>query len=108
MRPDTPPRRWPRPGASRRLTAAAGAPGPDNQDCLTAGPWGPVLLQDVWFPEKAAPFDSEVVPERRPARVPRPCRDGACPCRHPVPPQPRNARDQSPLARAVFKARTRW
>jgi len=26
---------------------------------------GPVLLQDVWFLEKLASFDREVIPERR-------------------------------------------
>jgi catalase len=32
---------------------------------MTAGPRGPVLLQDVWFLEKLAHFDREVIPERR-------------------------------------------
>ncbi len=48
-----------------RLTTAAGAPVPDNQNSLTAGPRGPMLLQDVWFLEKLAHFDREVIPERR-------------------------------------------
>lgn len=48
-----------------RLTTAAGAPVPDNQDTMTAGPRGPVLLQDVWYLEKMAHFDREVIPERR-------------------------------------------
>ena len=30
-----------------RLTTAAGAPVPNNQDSLTAGPRGPMLLQDL-------------------------------------------------------------
>ncbi len=30
-----------------------------------AGPRGPMLLQDVWFLEKLAHFDREVIPERR-------------------------------------------
>ncbi|MFF4903039.1 catalase [Streptomyces sp. NPDC001068] len=47
------------------LTTAAGAPVADNQDSLTAGPRGPMLLQDVWFLEKLAHFDREVIPERR-------------------------------------------
>ena len=38
---------------------------PDNQNSLTAGPRGPMLLQDVWFLEKLAHFDREVIPERR-------------------------------------------
>ncbi len=48
-----------------RLTTAAGAPVPDNQNVMTAGPRGPQLLQDVWFLEKLAHFDREVIPERR-------------------------------------------
>ncbi|MEO7938068.1 MAG: catalase [Burkholderiaceae bacterium] len=32
---------------------------------MTAGPRGPQLLQDVWFLEKLAHFDREVIPERR-------------------------------------------
>ena len=31
-----------------KLTTAAGAPVPDNQNSMTAGPRGPMLLQDVW------------------------------------------------------------
>ncbi|HEY6773712.1 MAG TPA: catalase [Oxalicibacterium sp.] len=49
----------------KKLTTAAGAPVPDNQNVLTAGPRGPQLLQDVWFLEKLAHFDREVIPERR-------------------------------------------
>ena len=49
----------------KRLTTAAGAPVGDNQNVLTAGPRGPMLLQDVWFLEKLAHFDREVIPERR-------------------------------------------
>ncbi len=47
------------------LTTAAGAPVVDNQNTQTAGPRGPVLLQDIWFIEKLAHFDREVIPERR-------------------------------------------
>ena len=49
----------------QRLTTAAGAPVADNQNVQTAGPRGPMLLQDVWFLEKLAHFDREVIPERR-------------------------------------------
>ncbi len=49
----------------KKLTTAAGAPVPDNQNTQTAGPRGPVLLQDVWHLEKLAHFDREVIPERR-------------------------------------------
>ena len=47
------------------LTTAAGAPVVDNQNIQTAGPRGPVLLQDVWHLEKLAHFAREVIPERR-------------------------------------------
>jgi catalase len=49
----------------KKLTTAAGAPVVDNQNTQTAGPRGPVLLQDVWHLEKLAHFDREVIPERR-------------------------------------------
>ncbi|SFT65353.1 catalase [Pseudovibrio denitrificans] len=48
-----------------QLTTAFGSPVPDNQNIQTAGPRGPALLQDVWFLEKMAHFDREVIPERR-------------------------------------------
>ena len=48
-----------------KLTTAAGAPVPENQNAMTAGPRGPMLLQDVWYLEKLAHFDREVIPERR-------------------------------------------
>ena len=50
---------------SKKLTSAAGAPVVDNQNAMTAGPRGPMLLQDVWYLEKLAHFDREVIPERR-------------------------------------------
>jgi len=50
---------------SKKLTTTVGAPVADNQNVLTAGPRGPMLLQDVWFLEKLANFDREVIPERR-------------------------------------------
>lgn len=49
----------------KKLTTAAGAPVVDNQNSMTAGPRGPLLMQDVWFLEKMAHFDREVIPERR-------------------------------------------
>ena len=49
----------------KKLTTAAGAPVADNQNTMTAGPRGPALLQDIWFLEKLAHFDREVIPERR-------------------------------------------
>lgn len=52
-------------GEKKKLTSVAGAPVVDNQNVVTAGPRGPMLLQDVWFLEKLAHFDREVIPERR-------------------------------------------
>jgi catalase len=49
----------------KKLTTAAGCPVADNQNVMTAGPRGPQLLQDIWFQEKLAHFDREVIPERR-------------------------------------------
>lgn len=49
----------------KKLTNNSGAPVSDNQNVMTAGPQGPQLLQDVWFLEKLAHFDREVIPERR-------------------------------------------
>ncbi|MDD0841232.1 catalase [Pseudomonas sp. Gutcm_11s] len=51
--------------SQNKLTNAVGAPVVDNQNIQTAGPRGPALLQDVWFLEKLAHFDREVIPERR-------------------------------------------
>ena len=52
-------------GEQPKMTFAAGAPVESNQDSMTVGPRGPMLLQDVWFLEKLAHFDREVIPERR-------------------------------------------
>ena len=49
----------------KKLTHNTGAPVVDNQNVITAGKRGPMLLQDVWFLEKLAHFDREVIPERR-------------------------------------------
>ena len=48
-----------------KLTSNNGAPVAHNQNVMTAGPRGPLLMQDVWFQEKLAHFDREVIPERR-------------------------------------------
>lgn len=47
------------------LTTTNGCPVADNQNTMTAGPRGPMLMQDFWFLEKLAHFDREVIPERR-------------------------------------------
>src|SRR5690606_30383866 len=49
----------------KKLTTAAGAPVVDNQNAMSAGPRGPLLLQDVWLIAKLAPVDRERSPERR-------------------------------------------
>ena len=42
-----------------------GAPVPSNQDSMSAGPRGPLLMQDLWLNEKLGDFAREVIPERR-------------------------------------------
>ena len=49
---------------SQGLTRDNGAPVGDNQNSQTAGPGGPVLLQDVQLIQKLQRFDRERVPER--------------------------------------------
>ena len=51
--------------SAKKFVNATGAPVADNTNSLTAGPRGPVLLQDIWLIEKLAHFDREVIPERR-------------------------------------------
>jgi len=48
----------------RILTTESGAPVADNQNSQTAGPGGPVLLQDQHLVEKLARFNRERIPER--------------------------------------------
>ncbi len=50
---------------NKKLTTNGGAPVANNNHVMTAGPRGPMLMQDVWFQEKLASFDREVIPERR-------------------------------------------
>ena len=49
----------------KKLTSTNGAPVANNQNVMTAGKRGPMLLQDIWYLEKLAHFDREVIPERR-------------------------------------------
>lgn len=49
---------------TKRLTTESGAPVVDNQNSQTAGPGGPVLLQDHHLTEKLARFNRERIPER--------------------------------------------
>ncbi|MDR6433260.1 catalase, partial [Brucella pseudogrignonensis] len=46
------------------MTTSAGAPIPDNQNSLTAGERGPVLLQDYQLIEKLTHQNRERIPER--------------------------------------------
>ncbi|MGB7295591.1 MAG: catalase [Candidatus Aminicenantales bacterium] len=48
----------------KKLTTAFGIPVPDDQNSLTAGGRGPVLMQDVHLLEKLGHFDRERIPER--------------------------------------------
>ncbi len=48
----------------KKLTTAAGIPVGDNQNSLTAGPRGPLLVQDWQLFEKHAHFNRERIPER--------------------------------------------
>mgnify|MGYP000713560948 CR=1 FL=1 len=48
----------------KRLTTSAGIPVADNQNSLTAGPRGPLLVQDWQLFEKHAHFNRERIPER--------------------------------------------
>lgn len=48
----------------QKLTTADGIPVADNQNSLTAGPRGPVLIQDFHLIEKLAHFNRERIPER--------------------------------------------
>ena len=49
---------------NKHLTTNQGVPVSDNQNSLTVGERGPVLLQDVHLIEKLAHFDRERIPER--------------------------------------------
>src|SRR5699024_4300509 len=49
----------------KKLSSVSGRPIAENQNVKTAGPRGPMLLEDFWFLEKLAHFDREVIPERR-------------------------------------------
>jgi len=51
-------------GAPKTLTTQTGRPVGDNQNSMTAGARGPVLLQDFQLIEKMAQFNRERIPER--------------------------------------------
>ena len=48
----------------KKMTTTAGAPVPDNQNSITAGERGPVLMQDYQLLEKLAHQNRERIPER--------------------------------------------
>ena len=48
----------------KTLTTESGAPVADNQNSQTAGPGGPILMQDHHLIEKLARFERERIPER--------------------------------------------
>ncbi|EPD66347.1 catalase [Streptomyces sp. HGB0020] len=50
--------------SQRVLTTESGAPVADNQNSASAGPGGPLLLQDQHLLEKLARFNRERIPER--------------------------------------------
>lgn len=47
-----------------KLTTASGRPYFENEDSMTVGPKGPILLQDHYLHEKLAHFNRERLPER--------------------------------------------
>jgi len=48
----------------KTLTHSTGSPIDNNQNSMTAGPGGPILLQDFTLIDKLAHFDRERIPER--------------------------------------------
>src|SRR3990172_4749695 len=50
--------------ARKILTTSSGAPVVDDQNSVTAGPRGPLLIQDWQLIEKLAHFNRERIPER--------------------------------------------
>jgi catalase len=48
----------------KKLTTASGKPYFENEDSMTVGPRGPILLQDFYLHEKLAHFNRERIPER--------------------------------------------
>ena len=49
---------------ARKLTTASGRPYVENDNTLTVGPRGPILVQDYILHEKMAHFNRERIPER--------------------------------------------
>jgi len=55
---------WPTTAKPGTLTLRNGAPVASNENSLTAGPRGPLLIEDTWHIEKNAHFNRERIPER--------------------------------------------
>src|SRR5215216_5677102 len=51
-------------GKSRKLTTASGKPYVENENSMSVGARGPLLLQDFILHEKMAHFNRERIPER--------------------------------------------
>src|SRR3990167_7670441 len=49
---------------NKKLTTASGRPYVENENTMTIGPRGPILLQDYILHEKMAHFNRERIPER--------------------------------------------
>jgi catalase len=49
---------------SQPFTTSTGQPVDDNQNSVTAGEWGPVVISDFHLLDKLAHFDRERIPER--------------------------------------------
>ena len=49
---------------NKKLTTASGRPYFENEDSMTVGPRGPILLQDYYLHEKLSHFNRERIPER--------------------------------------------
>lgn len=49
---------------NRKLTTASGRPYAENENSMTVGPRGPIMLQDYILHEKMAHFNRERIPER--------------------------------------------
>ena len=56
----------PRKITERYTTTDAGIPAPSDEQSLTIGPDGPILLQDHYLIEQMAQFNRERIPERQP------------------------------------------
>ena len=49
---------------NRKLTTASGKPYVQHEDTMSAGPRGPLLIQDFILHEKMGHFNRERIPER--------------------------------------------